>query len=247
MFPVPLFTFWTQQITPHTRLSLSFHLQGNLTVFFYCSSPTPVKEIQLVHSLSSSEATHTMMRTQYEWLFISMTVSNKTVYMFHLKQDVMIYTVSMQCRWKVLNTVLKEWLKPRVKISPVWFKVSSPTKRKPWSKVCFAAPEILYFLFHKIKLAAVFSYSNVKSFFTVFCCTSLFNSFFNYLFIFLLYSIFLSFFSCLNRSQNKENKLFHCGNVTFSMSRLMHIMLLQTVYNYCSLAFLRCAGIRSDP
>lgn len=35
-----------------------------------------------------------MMRTQYEWLFINMTVTNKTVNMFGLKQDVLIYTVS---------------------------------------------------------------------------------------------------------------------------------------------------------
>lgn len=36
-----------------------------------------------------------MMRTQYEWLFVSMTVTNKTVDMFDLKQDMLIYTVSM--------------------------------------------------------------------------------------------------------------------------------------------------------
>lgn len=51
--------------------------------------------MRLVHSLSSSEAADTMMRTQYEWLFVSMTISNTTVDMFHLEQDVVIYTVSV--------------------------------------------------------------------------------------------------------------------------------------------------------
>ncbi|TWW82258.1 Leucine-rich repeat-containing protein 59 [Takifugu flavidus] len=32
------------------------------------------------------------MRSQYEWLFVSMTVTNKTVDMFDLKQDMLIYT-----------------------------------------------------------------------------------------------------------------------------------------------------------
>ncbi|KAM8729101.1 5-hydroxytryptamine receptor 3C-like [Acanthopagrus schlegelii] len=57
-----------------------------------------VDEIQLVHNVQSSEDTHTMMRTQYEWLFINMTVINKTVNMFGLKQDVLIYTISMKRR-----------------------------------------------------------------------------------------------------------------------------------------------------
>ncbi|XP_073345270.1 5-hydroxytryptamine receptor 3A-like [Pagrus major] len=57
-----------------------------------------VNEIQLVHDTHSSEDTHTMMRTQYEWLFINMTVTNKTVNMFGLKQDVLIYTISMKRR-----------------------------------------------------------------------------------------------------------------------------------------------------
>lgn len=35
------------------------------------------------------------MTTQYEWLFVSMTVTNKTVDMFDLKQDMLIYTVSV--------------------------------------------------------------------------------------------------------------------------------------------------------
>lgn len=54
-----------------------------------------MEEIELVQQLSSLEAKGTMMRTQYEWLFVSMTVTNKTVDMlFHHKQDVLIYTVS---------------------------------------------------------------------------------------------------------------------------------------------------------
>uniref|UniRef100_A0A671XBZ5 Uncharacterized protein n=1 Tax=Sparus aurata TaxID=8175 RepID=A0A671XBZ5_SPAAU len=57
-----------------------------------------VDEIQLVHNVHSSEDTHTMMRTQYEWLFINMTVTNKTVNMFGLKQDVLIYTITMKRR-----------------------------------------------------------------------------------------------------------------------------------------------------
>lgn len=61
---------------------------------FFFFSPPSVDEIQLVHNVHSSEDTHTMMRTQYEWLFINMTVTNKTVNMFGLKQDVLIYTVS---------------------------------------------------------------------------------------------------------------------------------------------------------
>lgn len=55
----------------------------------------PVKEIQLVHSPSSSETSDMTMTTQYEWLFVSMTVTNKTLDMFHLKQDMLIYTVSV--------------------------------------------------------------------------------------------------------------------------------------------------------
>ncbi|XP_068162286.1 5-hydroxytryptamine receptor 3A-like [Antennarius striatus] len=57
-----------------------------------------VNEIQLVHQLSSTEDTHATMRTQYEWLFISMTVTNKTVVMFNIEQDVLVYTISMKRR-----------------------------------------------------------------------------------------------------------------------------------------------------
>ncbi|KAM3592810.1 uncharacterized protein V6R79_025587 [Siganus canaliculatus] len=56
------------------------------------------EEVQLVHSRSSSEATGATMRTQYEWLFISMTVTNKTVDMFGLKQDMLVYNITMKRR-----------------------------------------------------------------------------------------------------------------------------------------------------
>ncbi|XP_058477480.1 5-hydroxytryptamine receptor 3A-like isoform X2 [Solea solea] len=60
-----------------------------------------VQEIQLFYNASSSEATEEsreVMRTQYEWLFINMTVANKTVDTFGLKQDVIIYTINMKRR-----------------------------------------------------------------------------------------------------------------------------------------------------
>ncbi|XP_041819281.1 5-hydroxytryptamine receptor 3A-like [Chelmon rostratus] len=60
-----------------------------------------VDEIRLIRSLSSAEATlwsREVMLTQYEWLFINMTVTNETANMFGLKQDMMIFTVSMKRR-----------------------------------------------------------------------------------------------------------------------------------------------------
>ncbi|XP_050925213.1 5-hydroxytryptamine receptor 3A [Lates calcarifer] len=60
-----------------------------------------VDEIQLVHDTNSSQATEwsrEVMRTQYEWLFIDMTVSNQTVTKFGLEQDVIMYTISMKRR-----------------------------------------------------------------------------------------------------------------------------------------------------
>ncbi|KAG7507925.1 5-hydroxytryptamine receptor 3A-like [Solea senegalensis] len=60
-----------------------------------------VEEIQLFYNASSSEATEEsreVMRTQYEWLFINMTVANKTVDTFGIKQDVIIYTINMKRR-----------------------------------------------------------------------------------------------------------------------------------------------------
>lgn len=58
----------------------------------------PADEISLVRQASSADATEwslEVMRTQYEWLFIDMTVTNKTVMPFGVKQDMIIYTVSI--------------------------------------------------------------------------------------------------------------------------------------------------------
>ncbi|KAM4526746.1 5-hydroxytryptamine receptor 3A-like [Fundulus diaphanus] len=60
-----------------------------------------VKEIKLLHSYNSSVATdwsRQLMRTQYEWLFINMTVTNETVTPFGYEQDTVIYTISMKRR-----------------------------------------------------------------------------------------------------------------------------------------------------
>lgn len=48
------------------------------------------------------------MRSQYEWLFVSMTVTNKTVDMFDLKQDMLIYTVSIRACSPTLETLVHE-------------------------------------------------------------------------------------------------------------------------------------------
>uniref|UniRef100_H3CMN6 Uncharacterized protein n=1 Tax=Tetraodon nigroviridis TaxID=99883 RepID=H3CMN6_TETNG len=55
-----------------------------------------VNEIQLVHSPGASSDSDMTLRTQYEWLFVSMTVTSKTVDMFNTKQDVLIYTITMK-------------------------------------------------------------------------------------------------------------------------------------------------------
>ncbi|XP_028264337.1 5-hydroxytryptamine receptor 3A-like [Parambassis ranga] len=60
-----------------------------------------ISELRLVHSLTSSETTmwsRELMRTQYEWLFVNMTVDNKTVDPFDIDQDVVIYTITMRRR-----------------------------------------------------------------------------------------------------------------------------------------------------
>lgn len=67
-----------------------------LTVLFL--SPTSVDEILLVENYDSkrtTELTHTLIQTQYEWLFINMTVTNKTIDLFDFRQSVIIYTVSI--------------------------------------------------------------------------------------------------------------------------------------------------------
>ncbi|XP_072229703.1 5-hydroxytryptamine receptor 3A-like [Leuresthes tenuis] len=58
-------------------------------------------EIKLFHNLNSSvtaEWSRELMRTQYEWLFVDMTVTNKTVFPFGADQDTIIYTISMKRR-----------------------------------------------------------------------------------------------------------------------------------------------------
>ncbi|KAM4524027.1 5-hydroxytryptamine receptor 3A-like [Odontesthes bonariensis] len=58
-------------------------------------------EIKLFHNLNSSvtaEWSRELMRTQYEWLFVDMTVTNKTVVPFGDEQDTIIYTISMKRR-----------------------------------------------------------------------------------------------------------------------------------------------------
>uniref|UniRef100_A0A3Q1CI50 Uncharacterized protein n=2 Tax=Amphiprion ocellaris TaxID=80972 RepID=A0A3Q1CI50_AMPOC len=60
-----------------------------------------VTEIRLVHHWSSSETTEwsrELMRTQYEWLFLNMKVTNKSVTTFGAEQDMIIYTISMKRR-----------------------------------------------------------------------------------------------------------------------------------------------------
>ncbi|XP_041830756.1 5-hydroxytryptamine receptor 3A-like [Melanotaenia boesemani] len=60
-----------------------------------------IEEIRLVHHLNSSittEWSRELMRTQYEWLFVDMTVINKTVSPFGAEQDTIIYTISMKRR-----------------------------------------------------------------------------------------------------------------------------------------------------
>uniref|UniRef100_A0A3Q1GUB3 5-hydroxytryptamine receptor 3A-like n=1 Tax=Acanthochromis polyacanthus TaxID=80966 RepID=A0A3Q1GUB3_9TELE len=60
-----------------------------------------VTEIRLVHHWSSSETTEwsrELMRTQYEWLFLNMKVTNKSVTTFGAEQDMIVYTISMKRR-----------------------------------------------------------------------------------------------------------------------------------------------------
>ncbi|XP_019119321.2 5-hydroxytryptamine receptor 3A-like, partial [Larimichthys crocea] len=60
-----------------------------------------VDEILLVENYDSkrtTELTHTLIQTQYEWLFINMTVTNKTIDLFDFRQSVIIYTITMRRR-----------------------------------------------------------------------------------------------------------------------------------------------------
>ncbi|XP_077407013.1 5-hydroxytryptamine receptor 3A-like [Vanacampus margaritifer] len=61
----------------------------------------PSGELQLLHMLSSAEATkwsREVMRTRNEWIFIGMTVVNKTSSVFGIEQDMIVYTISMKRR-----------------------------------------------------------------------------------------------------------------------------------------------------
>ncbi|XP_053719846.1 5-hydroxytryptamine receptor 3A-like [Synchiropus splendidus] len=65
------------------------------------------EEIELHHVLSSTGATEwtrNLMQSQYEWLFINMTVINKTVQIFNYDQDYIVYTINMRRR-SILYTV----------------------------------------------------------------------------------------------------------------------------------------------
>ncbi|XP_017291460.1 5-hydroxytryptamine receptor 3A [Kryptolebias marmoratus] len=70
-----------------------------------------VSEIRLKHHLNSSGATNwsrQLMRTQYEWLFVNLTITTKTVFPFGVEQDVIIYTIFMKRRAKlyIINFLL---------------------------------------------------------------------------------------------------------------------------------------------
>ncbi|XP_029978009.1 5-hydroxytryptamine receptor 3A-like [Sphaeramia orbicularis] len=59
------------------------------------------RELRLLLSANSAEVTEysrEVMRTQYEWLFINMTVANQTVNKYGLDQDIIIYTIEMKRR-----------------------------------------------------------------------------------------------------------------------------------------------------
>ncbi len=61
-------------------------------------SPTAAEEIQLVQFKNSSkvtEGTRKLMDTQYEWLFINMTVKEETVDNLGFIQSIIVYTVSV--------------------------------------------------------------------------------------------------------------------------------------------------------
>ncbi|KAI3365101.1 hypothetical protein L3Q82_010211 [Scortum barcoo] len=60
-----------------------------------------VDEIQLAQYLDSSKITEwtlELMRTQYEWLFVDMTATNKTVNTFGFIQSVIVYTITIKRR-----------------------------------------------------------------------------------------------------------------------------------------------------
>lgn len=78
------------------------HLQDTIHHHPFLSA---VEEIELVHHQTPLAATGTMMRTQYEWLFVSMKVTNKTICTFQQQQDVLIFTVSQQ----IYQSIWSSW------------------------------------------------------------------------------------------------------------------------------------------
>ncbi|KAM4715212.1 5-hydroxytryptamine receptor 3E-like [Anableps anableps] len=59
------------------------------------------EEIKLFYNKNNSEITEwsrESMRTQYEWLFVSMTVTSKTVNHFGFNQTMIVYTINMKRR-----------------------------------------------------------------------------------------------------------------------------------------------------
>lgn len=73
-------------------------------------SPTSVKDIRIVASDNSSEATEwsrDVMRTQYEWLFLHMTVTTRNGTSPE-DQDIIVYTVRMSREtWKTVTCRLR--------------------------------------------------------------------------------------------------------------------------------------------
>ncbi|XP_038592496.1 5-hydroxytryptamine receptor 3A-like [Micropterus salmoides] len=60
-----------------------------------------VQQIRLEQVFDSSEIkkwSHELLRTQYEWLFISMNVTNQNISTFNLKQSTIVYTITMKRR-----------------------------------------------------------------------------------------------------------------------------------------------------
>nr|XP_061807394.1 5-hydroxytryptamine receptor 3A-like [Nerophis lumbriciformis] len=74
------------------------HQSCNLT---FKSVVHSVEELRLLHLLNSAEVTNwsrKVMCTKNEWLFDDMTVMNKTVNVFGVQQDIIVYTISMKRR-----------------------------------------------------------------------------------------------------------------------------------------------------
>lgn len=78
----------------NSQLSLLFFSDDEITLF-YNKNNTRI-----------TEWSRETMQTQYEWLFVSMSVTSKTVKHFGFNQTMIVYTVSIYGpfhRWKMLN------------------------------------------------------------------------------------------------------------------------------------------------